>query len=38
MGSGYRQIFIGNYTIVYRIEKVNKTVIVITVKYSPSQF
>lgn len=35
---GYRQVFVKNYTIVYRIDEVKKTVIVITVRYSPSNF
>ena len=33
---GYRQLFIKNFTIVYRIE--NQTVNVITVRYSQSDF
>ena len=35
---GYRQLFVKNYTLVYRIEEASKTVIVITVRYSPSNF
>jgi plasmid stabilization system protein ParE len=35
---GYRQLFVGNYTAVFRIDEENKQVIVLTVKYSPSQF
>lgn len=35
---GYRQLFVKNYTIVYRIDEENKTVIVMTVRYSPSKF
>lgn len=35
---GYRQLFVKNYTIVYRIEEASKTVIIITVRYSPSEF
>lgn len=37
-GKGYRQIFVKNYTIVYRIDEVRKWVIVVTVKYTPSEF
>ena len=35
---GYRQLFVKNYTVIYRIEEESKTVIVVTVRYSPSQF
>ena len=35
---GYRQLFIKNFTIVYRIDEVLKRVIIVTVKYSPSDF
>jgi len=35
---GYRQLFVKNFTIIYRIEEVFKQVIVITVRYSPSHF
>ncbi len=35
---GYRQLFVGNYTAVFRIEETKKTVIVVTVRYSPSEF
>lgn len=35
---GYRQLFIKNYTAVYRIDEVSKTVIVVTVRYSASDF
>lgn len=35
---GYRQLFVKNYTVVYRIDEVNKTVIIVTVRYSPSRF
>ena len=35
---GYRQIFVKKYTIVYRIDESNKMVIVITIRYSPSNF
>ena len=35
---GYRQLFIGNYTALFRIDEERKLVIVITVRYSSSQF
>lgn len=35
---GYRQLFVGNYTVVFRIDEAKKTVIVVTVRYSPSEF
>ncbi|HBW35065.1 type II toxin-antitoxin system RelE/ParE family toxin [Desulfosporosinus sp. BICA1-9] len=35
---GYRQLFIKNFTIVYRIDEKMKCVIIVTVKYSPSCF
>ena len=35
---GYRQLFVKNYTIVYRIDESEKRVIVITVRYSPGSF
>ena len=35
---GYRQIHVENFTIVYRINEKLKQVIVITIRYSPSQF
>jgi addiction module RelE/StbE family toxin len=31
---GYRQLFIKNYTIVYRVDETEKQVIIVTVKYS----
>lgn len=34
----YRQIFVNNFTIVYRIEEIKKEVIVVTVRYTPSSF
>lgn len=33
---GYRQIFLKNFTILYRIDEDNKVVIVVTVRYTPS--
>lgn len=35
---GYRQLFVDNYTIVYRIDELNKWVIIVTVQYSPGNF
>ena len=35
---GYRQIFMKYYTVVYRVDEAEKTVIVITVRCSPSEF
>ena len=35
---GYRQLFVKNFTIVYRIDEAKKQVIIITVKYSKSHF
>lgn len=35
---GYRQLFIKNFTVVYRIDEKLKYVIIVTVKYSPSYF
>ena len=35
---GYRQLFVKNYTVVYRIDEASKTVIVVTVRYSASNF
>lgn len=35
---GYRQLFIKNFTIIYRIDEINKNVIIVTVKYSRSKF
>ncbi len=34
----YRQLFVKNYTIVYRADEQKKTVVVVTVRYSPSIF
>ena len=34
---GYRQIFVKNYTIIYRIYKDNQEVRNITIRYTPSQ-
>ena len=35
---GYRQLFVKNFTIVYRIEEQKKRVVVVTVRYTPSEF
>ncbi len=35
---GYRQLFVANYTVVYRIDEQNKRIVVVTVRYSKSQF
>lgn len=35
---GYRQIFVKNFTIVYRINTDKKEVVILTVKYSRSEF
>lgn len=35
---GYRQLFVKNYTVIYRVDEAAKSVIVVTVRYSPSQF
>ncbi|MFR3035036.1 type II toxin-antitoxin system RelE/ParE family toxin [Blautia hydrogenotrophica] len=35
---GYRHLFVENYTAVFRIDEAKKMVIVVTVRYSPSEF
>ncbi|MBE5931738.1 MAG: type II toxin-antitoxin system RelE/ParE family toxin [Lachnospiraceae bacterium] len=35
---GYRQLFVKNYTIVYKIEEKEKIVVIHTVRYTPSHF
>ena len=35
---GYRQLFVKNCTVIFRIDEKKKLVIIITVRYSPSQF
>ena len=35
---GYRQIFVGNYTVIYRVDETDRQVIIVTVRYTPSQF
>ncbi len=34
----YRQIFVKNYTVIYRVLKESKEVHIVTVRYAPSQF
>lgn len=34
---GYRQLFIKNFTAIYRIDEANKQVVIVTVKYSKSE-
>lgn len=36
--SGYRQIFVKNYIVVYRVNTDHHQVIVVTVRYTPSHF
>jgi len=35
---GYKQLFVKNFSVVYRIDEKNKTVIVVTVRFIPSEF
>ena len=35
---GYRQLFVKNFTIIYRIDEERKTVIIVTVRYTSSSF
>ena len=35
---GYRQVFLKNFTIVYRIDEAKKMVVIVTVRYTPSSF
>jgi toxin ParE1/3/4 len=35
---GYRQLFIKNFTVIYRVDESNKQVIIVTVRYSKSHF
>ena len=37
-GKGYRQLFVRNYTVIYRVDELTKSVIVVTVRYSASDF
>ena len=36
--AGYRQIFVKNYVIIYRVLKEEKEVHIVTVRYAPSNF
>lgn len=35
---GYRQVFVKNFTIVYRVDQVRKMVVIVTARYTPSSF
>jgi plasmid stabilization system protein ParE len=35
---GYRLLFVGNFTVVYRVSEAKKRVLVVTIRYSKSQF
>ncbi|CAA7599852.1 ParE toxin of type II toxin-antitoxin system, parDE [Acididesulfobacillus acetoxydans] len=35
---GYRQLFVGHFTVVYRVAEAKKRVLVVTIRYSKSQF
>ncbi len=34
----YRQLFVGNYTVIYRVYKEEREVHIVTVRYAPSRF
>ena len=34
----YRQLFVGNFTILYRVEESKKRVLIVTIRYSKSMF
>lgn len=36
--NGYRQLFVKNFTVVYRVNEKEKQVVIVTVKYSRSKF
>ena len=36
--AGYRQLFVKNYVIIYRVLKEEKEVHIVTVRYAPSNF
>jgi len=38
IGQGYRQFFVGNNTALFRINEEGKLVLVVTIRYSTSQF
>lgn len=35
---GYRQMLVENYTVIYRVDEARKQVIIVTVRYAPSNF
>ncbi|HBC94962.1 MAG TPA: type II toxin-antitoxin system RelE/ParE family toxin [Pelotomaculum sp.] len=35
---GYRQLFIKNFTVIYRVDAAKKQIVIVTVQYSKSQF
>lgn len=35
---GYRQLFVNNFTVIYRVNESCNEVTIVTVRYSPSQF
>lgn len=35
---GYRQLFVKNFTVIYRIDENHKLVIIVTIRYTPSSF
>ena len=35
---GYRQLFVKNYTIIYRVHKEKQEVHIVTIRYAPSYF
>lgn len=37
-GRGYRELFVKNYTVLYRIDETKKLVIIVTIRYSRSSF
>ena len=37
-GKGYRQLFVKNYTIIFRVEEMTRQVIMLTIRYSRSNF
>lgn len=37
-GKGYRQLFVQNFTVVYRVDEAHKQVVIVTIRYDRSQF
>lgn len=37
-GKGYRQLFVKNFTIIYKADEFNKRVLIVAVRYTPSSF